>query len=269
VRSVRARARRFVQDLQRGLFSVGLSMRRRWSNKAFEAEGATVIIVTWNTRTFLSTALKAIDRFSTESPPHVIVVDNASDDGTIGWLRETHPRIQVIRLKRNVGHGLALDAGIQAARTKYVIALDVDAFPIDNGWLDAVLNPLAEGCTLVGAEWGDYIHPCFCAIARRRFLDNRYTFDASYTRNFRVRKRGWPSQWDAGQLISALDPGPVFGIPVTSVRGPHVLGTTFGDVVYHHFYATRHFASEWLSAEESALAWREAVNRYLPANCEG
>lgn len=63
-------------------------------------------------------------------PPPVIVVDDASPDGTAAAVRERHPDVQVIQAARNLGSA-ARNLGVAAAATPYV------AFVDDDSWWDA------------------------------------------------------------------------------------------------------------------------------------
>lgn len=56
----------------------------------------------------------------------VIVVDNASTDGTGDFLRERWPRVRVIPFEANRGFGKAANAGVQAARSEIVVLLNND-----------------------------------------------------------------------------------------------------------------------------------------------
>ena len=267
--SVRFRTRRFIGDLLQALFFARLAWRRRTLLEGPETDAVTVITVTWNTLEQLRALVRAIEVFS-EPAVHLVVVDNASSDGTAEFLSE-HPEIEAIRLKRNWGHGLALDVGVQTARTRFFVALDVDAFPITRDWLERVIPPLTAGYTLAGAWSSGYIHPCFLAMERQRFLVGKHTFAASYSRRLRVRRSGDPKGWDAGKLITLRDSGPHLQIEPTSVRGPGALGTVFGGVVYHHFYSSRLTGTltedvirSGVTREISHEAWLEAVGKYLP-----
>lgn len=268
-KSARFRATRFNRDARRELFAAGLALRRRARLRDEISEGVTVVAVSWNTLPFLKTLLDALERFG-DGSSRTLIVDNASTDGTHEFLLE-NPNVEVVTLQRNWGHGLALDAGVQAARTRYVVTLDIDAFPISDGWISAVIEPLERGCSLAGALSSGYIHPCFMAIERERFLRHKHTFAASYNRRLRIRRWGLPKDWDAGQLIAGRDPGPHHGIEPTSIRGPGALGTVFGGVVYHHFYSTRlegtltpDVVRSGVTPAISRDAWEEAVERYLP-----
>ncbi len=72
---------------------------------------------------------------------------------------------------------------------------------------------------------------------------------------------------DAGEDISIREraqfgPQATHLIPVTSTRGPGLLGTVFGDVVYHNFFSTGYGgSSEW--SDETTSAWTEAVAKYV------
>lgn len=268
-RSLTFRRRRFVRELGQELFAARLAWRRRARLRDDVADGVTLVAVSWNSLELLQTMLRAVDRF-TVVPLEIVIVDNASSDGTREYLARTR-RVRTVLLRHNWGHGLALDAGVHAARTRYVVTLDIDAFPISRRWLAEVIEPLEAGCTLAGALSSGYIHPCFMAMERRRFLTEKHTFAASYHRRLRLtRRRGLPKGWDAGKLITLRDRGPHRGIPATSVRGPGALATVFGDVVYHHFYATRLAGTptpdvirSGVTPEISRAAWDEAVAQYL------
>ncbi|MEV7966942.1 glycosyltransferase [Sphaerisporangium sp. NPDC088356] len=85
----------------------------------------TVVIATRNRREELLHTLSRLR--SLPERPAVIVVDNASSDGTSGAVRDRFPEARVIRLSRNLG-APARNVGVQAARTPYV------AFSDDDSW---------------------------------------------------------------------------------------------------------------------------------------
>jgi GT2 family glycosyltransferase len=85
----------------------------------------TVVIATHNRRAELVHTLCRLGELSPASP--VIVVDNASDDGTPRAVVERFPGVRVLSLRRNLGAS-ARNLGVDAARTPYV------AFSDDDSW---------------------------------------------------------------------------------------------------------------------------------------
>jgi glycosyltransferase involved in cell wall biosynthesis len=81
----------------------------------------------------------------------VIFIDDGSKDGTFAALKEArknHPRIKVIRFRKNFGQTAALSAGFDYARGEIILTIDADLEndPEDMGLL---LNKIEEGYDLV------------------------------------------------------------------------------------------------------------------------
>src|SRR5436305_1647746 len=71
--------------------------------------GVTVMTVNWNSLPFLQFMLDAV-RASSPLGTEVLVVDNASSDGSLAYLSRCDD-VRQIRLPFNFGHGVALDIG--------------------------------------------------------------------------------------------------------------------------------------------------------------
>lgn len=99
------------------------------------APETTVLVVTWRARDFLAECLDAV-RAQT-SPHRLLVVDNASTDGTAEVLRG-YSEAQVLRLPRNLGFAGGVAAGLEQVRTPYVALLNDDAVPAP-AWLAELL----------------------------------------------------------------------------------------------------------------------------------
>ncbi len=93
----------------------------------------SIIIPSFNTKDLLDRCLSSIysstgnKKFSFE----VIVVDNASDDGTKALLNKKYPRVVKIFNRENLGFGKANNQGIQKAKGKYILLLNSDIKVID------------------------------------------------------------------------------------------------------------------------------------------
>ncbi|MGB3675294.1 MAG: glycosyltransferase [Candidatus Nanopelagicales bacterium] len=235
--------------------------------------GATIIVVNWNSLPFLQVAVKAIRHFSPDSNVEILVMDNASSDGSKRWLKANG--VRAIPLPRNVGHEMALDIGALISRREFIVSLDVDAFPLSNQWLSILLDPLRNRVAEVSGVHvcGGFVHPCCLAMRLDRFVALEHTFMPQ-------RSGQWaetaddpdPKAWDTGWLISLKEPRRNL-IERTQVRGPGNIGMVWEPVVYHNFYSTRFGAkippSEaevdvGVTQQAASASWEWATDQFLP-----
>lgn len=88
----------------------------------------SLVIVTWNGRDLLERCLRALET-QTFRPAEVIVVDNASTDGTAAWLRSARPDVRLVESPVNTGFAEGNNIGVRAARGEFVCLLNNDAEP--------------------------------------------------------------------------------------------------------------------------------------------
>ena len=96
----------------------------------------SVVIVTWNGRRYLDACLRAVEAQQGVSA-EVIVVDNASTDGTAEFVRTRFPHVRVIVLAENRGFAAGNNAGAREAHGDYVAFLNNDTVA-DSSWLRAL-----------------------------------------------------------------------------------------------------------------------------------
>jgi len=82
-----------------------------------------VVIVNYNTREFLRTCLATV---RLEAPSEVVVVDNASSDGSVEMVRAEYPWAVLYANRTNPGYGTAANQAIAKSTTKYVLLLNSD-----------------------------------------------------------------------------------------------------------------------------------------------
>ena len=92
----------------------------------------SVIIVSWNTRELTGACLRSIARHLASVPHEVIVIDNASGDGSAEMIRSEFPAVRVIANADNVGFGTANNQGMQVARGRRLLLLNSDTELIDD-----------------------------------------------------------------------------------------------------------------------------------------
>ena len=104
-------------------------------------DAVSVVIPNWNGRDLLKKNLPSIfAAFGSNSKHELIVVDNASTDGSVDFLRETFPEVTVLALDENLGFGGGSNAGIRAARNDVVFLLNSDMRLAPDS-----IDPLLEG----------------------------------------------------------------------------------------------------------------------------
>lgn len=85
----------------------------------------TVVIPNYNGKAYLEDCLNFLKR-SEGTRFAVIVVDNGSTDGSCGMVKEKFPWAELVELGENTGFSHAVNVGIKAAKTPYVLLLNND-----------------------------------------------------------------------------------------------------------------------------------------------
>jgi GT2 family glycosyltransferase/SAM-dependent methyltransferase len=93
--------------------------------------------------------LEALDRGGSGPCAEIILVDNASSDGSVAVASERFPGIRVLRLEENQGYAGGCDRGIEAARGRYLLLLNDDA-EVDADCVSELLRT-AESDPSIGA----------------------------------------------------------------------------------------------------------------------
>ncbi len=86
-----------------------------------------IVIVSWNTREDLRAAIISCLAHPGGLNVRVIVVDNASTDGSVDMVREQFPEVTLIANDDNVGYTVGCNQGMRAAEARYYLMLNSDA----------------------------------------------------------------------------------------------------------------------------------------------
>ena len=92
----------------------------------------SVIIVNWNTKELIQNCLDSVYRTMGNLAFEIIVVDNASSDGSLSILEEKYPQVIKICNKENKGFGAANNQGFAVMKGKYALLLNTDAILTPN-----------------------------------------------------------------------------------------------------------------------------------------
>jgi GT2 family glycosyltransferase len=106
-------------------------------------------VVSYEGRAHLERCLPAL-ALTTGVAFETIVVDNASRDGTVDWVREAHPGVRVLALDRNLGFGEANRRAAATARAPLLAFLNSDTV-VETGWLAELARAIAGDETIAAA----------------------------------------------------------------------------------------------------------------------
>ncbi|MDQ0377301.1 glycosyltransferase family 2 protein [Amycolatopsis thermophila] len=102
---------------------------------------STVVVVTWRGAAHITACLDAV---AAQTRPHrLLVVDNASDDGTAALLARHPSTPETIRLPRNTGYAGAMARALSEVDTEFMVWLNDDATPAAD-WLAELEDNLGE-----------------------------------------------------------------------------------------------------------------------------
>lgn len=105
----------------------------------------SIVIPTYNSRQFLKKALDSIF-IQKYKEVDVIVIDNASSDGTFEDIKNQFPSVKAVRNNQNKGACLARNQGIELAKDDYIMLMDCDVELADNFFLalETVFKKLSQ-----------------------------------------------------------------------------------------------------------------------------
>jgi GT2 family glycosyltransferase len=114
-----------------------------------------IIIVSYNTRDELLACLASLHDVWPATVDSIVVVDNASTDGTVERLRAAYPQVVVIALEHNRGFGAANNVALGRASVEYVLFLNSDTL-VPAGSIDHLYARLqARGVVAAGPKLVD------------------------------------------------------------------------------------------------------------------
>ncbi|HNS20231.1 MAG TPA: glycosyltransferase family 2 protein [Sedimentisphaerales bacterium] len=118
----------------------------------------TVVVVSWNTREILRDCLRSVYENGGAVRCQVIVVDNASADGSAEMVRSEFPEVQLIANADNLGFAAANNQGMAMAGGRYVLLLNSDTVVLDGAiaktvaFADAHPDVAVVGCRVMNPD---------------------------------------------------------------------------------------------------------------------
>lgn len=86
----------------------------------------SVVVLSWNTKGLLRACLSTLAEARHELPLQVVVVDNASHDGSADMVAARFPWVELVRNERNEGYAIGNNIGAARATGRYLLLLNSD-----------------------------------------------------------------------------------------------------------------------------------------------
>ena len=110
----------------------------------------SVVIVNYKVKHFLEQCLLSVERAAKRLDVEVLVVDNASRDGSVEYISERFPNVTLIASEENLGFARANNLAIKRSRGEYLLLLNPDTIVPENCFSEYIRfmdsHPDAGGC---------------------------------------------------------------------------------------------------------------------------
>lgn len=92
----------------------------------------TVVIVNYNVKYYVDQCLRSLQKALKDIEADIYIVDNHSKDGSVEYIRERFPYVQLIDSNRNLGFARANNIAIRDCESEYVLLLNPDTIVAEN-----------------------------------------------------------------------------------------------------------------------------------------
>ena len=125
----------------------------------------SIVIVSYNSLPFLQKCLDSIFRNTPNISCEIIIVDNASSDDSVAFVRDLYSNVRLVVNQTNMGFAAAVNQGLALTKGTYVVLLNPDA----------ELLPVALERMIMFLE----AHPRAAAVGPRQWIDSDCTWQGS------------------------------------------------------------------------------------------
>ena len=109
----------------------------------------TVAILNWNGQHHLQTYLPSVLQHSEGAA--ILLIDNASTDGSVAWVKENLPSVEIVINPSNNGFTTGYNLGLKAVKTPYAILLNSDV-EVSEGWLDPLFGRMESDVKIAACQ---------------------------------------------------------------------------------------------------------------------
>jgi GT2 family glycosyltransferase len=103
----------------------------------------SIVVVSWNKKRETEELIESLVKQKYDQK-EIIVVDNASSDGTVKLLRQKYQSIRIIELNKNYGLHKGFNIGVKCSRGEIIVGIDQDCILFDEKAIDKVVEYFKE-----------------------------------------------------------------------------------------------------------------------------
>ena len=135
------------------------------SNKRRPHPLVSVVIVNYNVRDFLHHAIISLTKALKGVSSEILVVDNASDDGSVDMVKKAFPRVRMFASPVNLGFAKGNNVALRHARGEYILLINPDTLVQEDtirtmiGFFEAHPGVGLAGCKILNPD-GSFQLPC-------------------------------------------------------------------------------------------------------------
>jgi GT2 family glycosyltransferase len=107
-----------------------------------DSERVVAVVVTYNGSQYIRSCLQSL-LAGPEPAPKIVVVDNASTDGTVELLRDEFPQLHVIAHNDNAGYGGGSNIAAELVHARYMAFVNQDVVSTP-GWIQRLVDELEQ-----------------------------------------------------------------------------------------------------------------------------
>ena len=102
-----------------------------------------VVLLNWNGKGMLERYLPSVVTHTPAEKAFIVIADNGSTDGSVQWIEQHYPDIQVIELDKNYGFTGGYNRALKEVEADYYILLNTDV-EVTEGWIDTLASFMEE-----------------------------------------------------------------------------------------------------------------------------
>ena len=98
----------------------------------------SVVILNYNVKYFIDVCIQSVLAATKDLDAEVILVDNASEDGSVEWISQQFPQVKQINNSENVGFPKGNNIGVAQAKGEFLCILNPDTIVAEDTFTSAI-----------------------------------------------------------------------------------------------------------------------------------